>query len=57
MIKVLVGAVGATIFGNLVWILGLVNFIWLLVKDYKLFSWWWVVGSLISFLICLGIYF
>ena len=57
MKKILFGAIGAVVFGNSVWVLALVNFVWLLVKNTALFSWWWVIGSIIGFLVSLAIYF
>ena len=43
-----IGLVGVWFFGNATWIAALVNFLWLLVKDQSLFSWWFVVGSAIA---------
>jgi len=55
MVKTFVLALIANITGHLIWILGLVNLAWLLVKDYQLFSWWWVIGVAITFVVSLAI--
>jgi len=57
MIRMILGGIGIWAFGNLVWILGLVNIAWMLFKDYTLFSWWYVFGSLILTIVSLVIYF
>jgi uncharacterized membrane protein len=52
-------ALGATILSTITayilgWslpILSIVNFLWLLVKDVTLFSWWWVVWMGIGFVL------
>lgn len=49
MIKTFLGGLVATITGNAVWALALVNLLWLLVKNHTLFSWWWVIGMAIIF--------
>lgn len=50
MIKTIIGALLATISGHLIWILGLVNLAWLLIKDHTLFSWYWVGGTVLVFM-------
>lgn len=52
--------IGTWFFGNVAWILALVNFIWMLVKNTSLFSWYWVIGAVIGFVVsfvglCIGI--
>ncbi len=47
--KKIAGIFGAWLFGNATWILALVNFLWMLVKNHQLFSWWYVIGSAILF--------
>ncbi len=41
----------AWILGYLTPILGVSNFIWMLVKDETLFSWWWVLLSGVGFVV------
>lgn len=57
MIKIFFGGLGATITGHLAWILPLINLAWMLIKDYPLFSWWWVIGDIGLFVLFLAITF
>lgn len=36
-------------------ILAVINFLWLLVKDETLFSWYWPIGFAIAFILSIGI--
>ena len=58
MIKKLIGFIGVWLFGNIACISALVNFIWLLVKDNSLFSWYWVLASVVATLLslCLAVW-
>jgi hypothetical protein len=53
MFKLLITGSIATITWYGIWILGLINLAWLLFKDHTLFSWWWVIGSVIAFAVFL----
>jgi len=54
MIKISI--VGALVFlsGHAIWILSGINFIWLLVRDVTLFSWWIPVYCFIVFVLSAG---
>lgn len=51
--KTILNSIVAAILGNVVWVLGLINLAWLLFKDHTLFSWWWVIGSALGFVLFL----
>lgn len=50
------GSIGSWFFGNATWILAVANFLWLLFKDNTLFSWWWIVGSAVAFIVSLALF-
>jgi hypothetical protein len=52
--KKIILAIIATILGHTAWVSSLVNFVWLLVKDVTLFSWWWPIGFAVGFLVAIG---
>lgn len=51
----IVSSVVATLSGNLLWILGLVNLAWLLFKDQTLFSWMYVIICGVVFILSLAV--
>lgn len=57
LISMIVGTIGANVTGYALVILALVNFVWLLVKDETLFSWWILLYVFIAFLLCLVVVF
>ena len=55
MWKMIGGGIVAQITGNGIWILSVINLAWMLFRDHTLFSWWWVIGSAVAFLVSLFI--
>ena len=52
VLMILVGSIGAQITGYGTAMLALVNFVWILVKDQALFSWWVLLVTFIAFVVC-----
>lgn len=52
--KTIISSVIASLSGNGIWVLLLINLAWLLFKDHTLFSWWWVIGCTIVFLLSIS---
>jgi hypothetical protein len=53
IIAMVFGVIVAQLAGHAIWILALVNLLWMLVKDAQLFSWWWVAYAAITFVVAL----
>lgn len=57
VLTTLIFTITTTILGHAIWIVPLVNFVWLLVKDVTLFSWIWCLNVVIMFFVSLILMF